>query len=102
MSGAKVFTLGNWFDGRYEETGQALKDDAMTKRRDDMLARIVAYNEVKRGGVVIQRAAKGYSLLREDNGKPSHGCAQPGAAIRSRSCGGAIATDGIRSGTSAR
>lgn len=42
----------------------------MTAKRDEMLARIEAYNEAKGGGVVIQKASKGYSLFREDNGRP--------------------------------
>jgi len=47
-----------------------MKENALTKRRDDILARIEALNEAKGGGVVIQKAAKGYSLYRADNGRP--------------------------------
>jgi hypothetical protein len=42
----------------------------MPKKTDEILDRIEAFNQVKGGGVIIQRAAKGYSLFREDNGKP--------------------------------
>ncbi len=35
-----------------------------------ILQRIEAFNKARGGGVVIQKAAKGYSLFREDNGKP--------------------------------
>ena len=42
----------------------------MAKKTDEILDRIEAFNQVKGGGVIIQRAAKGYSLFREDNGKP--------------------------------
>lgn len=37
---------------------------------DKMLDRINAFNEANGGGVIVQKAAKGYSLFREDNGKP--------------------------------
>jgi len=37
---------------------------------DTMLQRIEAFNRTRGGGVVVQKAAKGYSLFREDNGKP--------------------------------
>ena len=42
----------------------------MPKKLDEILDRIEAFNQVKGGGVIIQRAAKGYSLFREDNGRP--------------------------------
>jgi len=42
----------------------------MTKRRDDILARIEAFNATKGGGVIIRKAAGGYSLFRADNGRP--------------------------------
>jgi hypothetical protein len=42
----------------------------MKKQSDDLLPRIEAFNEAKGGGVVIQKAAKGYSLFREDTGRP--------------------------------
>lgn len=42
----------------------------MPKKTDEILDRIEAFNQVKGGGVIIRRAAKGYSLFREDNGKP--------------------------------
>jgi hypothetical protein len=42
----------------------------MTKKPDDLLVRIEAFNEANGGGVVIQKAARGYSLFREDNGMP--------------------------------
>lgn len=42
----------------------------MAANRDDILARIEAFNEVNGGGVVIQKAAKGYSLFRADTGQP--------------------------------
>jgi hypothetical protein len=42
----------------------------MAKKQDDMLTRIVAFSQARGGGVVIQKAAKGYSLFREDNGRP--------------------------------
>jgi hypothetical protein len=42
----------------------------MPKKTDEILDRIEAFNQVKGGGVIIQRAAKGYSLFREDNGRP--------------------------------
>ena len=37
---------------------------------DKMLDRIMAFNEAKGGGVIIEKRAKGYSLFREDNGRP--------------------------------
>jgi hypothetical protein len=40
------------------------------KKPDDILARIEAFNEAKGGGVVIQKAAKGYSLFHEATGRP--------------------------------
>lgn len=42
----------------------------MTKLPDAILARMQAFNETNGGGVVIRRPAKGYSLFREENGKP--------------------------------
>lgn len=42
----------------------------MTGKNDEILKRIEVFNEVHGGGVVIKRAARGYSLFREDNGKP--------------------------------
>ena len=42
----------------------------MTARNDDILAQIEAFNKANGGGVVIQKAAKGYSLFREDTGEP--------------------------------
>lgn len=41
----------------------------MTKT-DNLLARIEAFNEEQGGGVLIRKAAKGYSLYRADNGRP--------------------------------
>src|SRR5438094_598755 len=40
------------------------------KKADDFLARIEAFDEAKGGGVVIQKAARGYSLFRADTGWP--------------------------------
>ncbi len=40
------------------------------KKTDDMLARIEAFNIEQGGGVLIRKAAKGYSLYRADSGKP--------------------------------
>jgi hypothetical protein len=40
------------------------------KKADDMLARIEAFSEARGGGVLIRKAARGYSLFRHDNGKP--------------------------------
>ena len=37
---------------------------------DSMLDRIVAFNEAEGGGVLVQKQSKGYSLFREDNGRP--------------------------------
>ena len=37
---------------------------------DTMLDRIMAFNEAKGGGVRIETRSKGYSLFREDNGRP--------------------------------
>ena len=37
---------------------------------DKMLDQIMAFNEAKGGGVIIEKRAKGYSLFREDNGRP--------------------------------
>jgi hypothetical protein len=42
----------------------------MSKKHDDILARIEAFSVAKGGGVVIHKAARGYSLFREDSGKP--------------------------------
>jgi hypothetical protein len=42
----------------------------MPKKTDEVLDRIEAFNQVKGGGAIILRAAKGYSLFRADNGKP--------------------------------
>ncbi len=35
-----------------------------------IMARIGAYNKAKGGGVLIRKQSKGYSLFREDTGKP--------------------------------
>lgn len=37
---------------------------------DALLNRIVAFSESKGGGVLIEKRSKGYSLFREDNGRP--------------------------------
>lgn len=42
----------------------------MPKKTDEIFDRIEAFNQAKGGGVIIQRAAKGYSLFRKDNGRP--------------------------------
>jgi hypothetical protein len=42
----------------------------MPKKTEELLDRIEAFNQMKGGGVIIQRAAKGYSLFREDDGRP--------------------------------
>jgi hypothetical protein len=42
----------------------------MTKKADNILARIEAFNQEQGGGVIIRKAARGYSLFREDNGRP--------------------------------
>jgi hypothetical protein len=42
----------------------------MPKKTDKILDRIEAFNQEQGGGVIIQRAAKGYSLFREENGRP--------------------------------
>lgn len=42
----------------------------MKKQSDEMLARIEAFNAEQGGGVHVQKAAKGYSLFRQDTGKP--------------------------------
>ena len=43
----------------------------MAKQKADVFwQRIEAFNESRGGGVIIQRAAKGYSLFREDSGRP--------------------------------
>ena len=42
----------------------------MTGKNDEILKRIEVFNEAQGGGVVIQKASRGYSLFREDNGKP--------------------------------
>ena len=42
----------------------------MKKKPDEILARIEAFNAAKGGGVLVKMAAKGYSLFREDTGKP--------------------------------
>ena len=42
----------------------------MTKKPDDLLARIDEFSAAKGGGVIIRKAGKGYSLFREDNGHP--------------------------------
>lgn len=42
----------------------------MTGKNDEILKRIEVFNKAHGGGVVIQKAARGYSLFREENGKP--------------------------------
>jgi hypothetical protein len=42
----------------------------MTKKHADVLERIEAFNVANGGGVLIRKAAKGYSLFREDTGRP--------------------------------
>jgi hypothetical protein len=37
---------------------------------DTLLERIVAFNDARGGGVLIRKQSKGYSLFREDNGRP--------------------------------
>ena len=39
-------------------------------KSDAMLDRIMAFNESKGGGVLIEKRSNGYSLFREDNGRP--------------------------------
>jgi hypothetical protein len=46
------------------------EEGAMTKRRDEFLERIEAFNRARCSGVVVRKAANGRSLVREDNGKP--------------------------------
>lgn len=43
---------------------------SMTRKNDETLQRIEVFNEARGGGVAIRKAARGYSLFREDNGKP--------------------------------
>ena len=74
----------------------------MKKKADVMLARIEAFNEAEGGGVEIRKAAKGYSLFRQDTGRPIARLRLSAKGIRWRSCGGATETSGIRSGTSGR
>ena len=40
-----------------------------TKKSDEMLLRIEAFNRDQGGGVLTRKAAKGYSLFREDDGR---------------------------------
>lgn len=40
------------------------------KKADDILARIEVFNAAQGGGVLIQKRAKGFSLFREDTGRP--------------------------------
>ena len=42
----------------------------MKKQADDILARIKAFSEARGGGVLIRKAAGGYSLFRADTGRP--------------------------------
>ena len=39
-------------------------------KSDAMVDRIVAFNAAKGGGVLIEKRSEGYSLFREDNGRP--------------------------------
>ena len=39
-------------------------------KEDPVLKRILAFNDAKGGGVVVRKAARGYSLFQEDNGRP--------------------------------
>ncbi|HUT88465.1 MAG TPA: hypothetical protein VMY37_03125 [Thermoguttaceae bacterium] len=41
-----------------------------SSKPDPMLKRIRAFSEAKGGGVLIQKRSGGYSLFREDNGRP--------------------------------
>ena len=41
-----------------------------TSRPAPLFDRIVAFNEARGGGVRIEKRSKGYSLFREDNGRP--------------------------------
>ena len=43
---------------------------AESKNIESLLDRIEAFNQAKGGGVAIRKDAKGYSLFREDTGKP--------------------------------
>ena len=40
------------------------------RRSDAMLDRIKEFNDSQGGGVLIKKRSKGYSLFREDNGRP--------------------------------
>ena len=42
----------------------------MKKKNDVILARIEVFNETQGGGVMIRKAARGYSLFRENTGQP--------------------------------
>ena len=48
---------------------KAAKKKSLTKP-DPMLERIMAFSEAKGGGVLIRKQSKGFSLFREDNGRP--------------------------------
>ena len=37
---------------------------------DTILDRIIAFNDAEGGGVLIEKRSNGYSLFREDNGRP--------------------------------
>lgn len=45
-------------------------DEKSSAKPDPMLDRIVAFTEAKGGEILIQKQSKGYSLFREDNGRP--------------------------------
>ena len=51
------------------EMGGDDRETGMPKE-DPVLKRILAFNDAKGGGVVVRKAARGYSLFREDNGRP--------------------------------
>lgn len=39
-------------------------------KADPILARIIAFDKNRGGGVEVRKASRGYSLFREDNGRP--------------------------------
>ena len=55
---------------RLLDTGRFGEIHAMAKEKDRMRGVIDAFNEANGGGVIIRQDSRGYSLFREDNGRP--------------------------------
>ena len=67
--GRAEVALKLWTDERVECRTINSRRERLVKS-NAMLERIVAFNQAQGGGVLIEKRSNGYSLFREDNGRP--------------------------------